>query len=55
MNPAIETPYALINGQLSVSPHYQENLCALAKAKLAILDELEQLTGKEAVALLGAV
>lgn len=52
MTSTIETLYTLINDRLSVSPRYQENLCAIAKAKLAVLDELEQLAGKEAAALL---
>ena len=52
MTNTLEELYTLIDGQISISPSYREELCALAKAKLAILEELNQLAGENFTALL---
>lgn len=52
MNRTIAELYALICERISTTPDHQEKIHALAIAKMAILDELEQLTEKDIIPLL---
>lgn len=52
MNRTIAELYALICERISTTPNHQEKIHALAIAKMAILDELEQLTKKDIIPLL---
>lgn len=52
MNRTIAELYALICERISTTPNHQEKIHALAIAKMAILDELEQLTEKDIIPLL---
>lgn len=52
MNRTIAELYTLICEQVSTTPNHQEKIHALAIAKMAVLDELEQLTGKDIMPLL---
>ncbi len=52
MNRTIAELYALICERISTTPNHQEKIHALAIAKMAIGDELEQLTEKDIIPLL---
>lgn len=52
MNRTIAELYALICERISTTLNHQEKIHALAIAKMAILDELEQLTEKDIIPLL---
>ncbi|MCI8698736.1 MAG: hypothetical protein HFF29_06485 [Oscillospiraceae bacterium] len=52
MNKAASALYALANENIAVTPEYQEQIRAFAKAKLAVLEELELISGKSATVLL---
>ena len=52
MTNTLEELYTLIDGRVSATPNYQVKLHTLAKAKLAILEELNQLAGENFTALL---
>lgn len=54
MNKAIMALYTLTTENMIATPSYTEKMKALAKAKLAVLDELGQLAGENAAALLDA-
>lgn len=52
MNKAVSALYALANENIAITPEYQNQIRAFAKAKLAILEELELLSGKNVAVLL---
>lgn len=52
MNRTIAELYTLVCEQVSTTPNHQEKIHALAIAKMAVLDELEQLTEKDITPLL---
>ena len=52
MNKILMELYTFATDRLFVAPDYQEKIRALAMAKLAILNELEQETGEKIAALL---
>ena len=51
MNRTVADLYALVNERISATRIHQEKIHALAVAKMAILNELEQQTGKDVIAL----
>ena len=52
MNRMVTDLYTLISEQISITPGHQEKIRALAIAKIAILDELQQLSEKDIAPLL---
>lgn len=52
MNKILMELYTFATDRLSVTPDYQEKIRALAIAKMAILNELEQETGEKIASLL---
>ena len=52
MNEIMTELYTFATDKISVTPDYQKKIQALAIAKLAILNELEQQAGKDATILL---
>ena len=52
MNKTILELYSLINDRILMPPAHQEKIHALAIAKMAVLNELEQQTQKDIVTLL---
>ena len=52
MNQTIANLYTLVCERISITPSHQEKIHALALAKIAILDELKQLSGEDIMPLL---